>query len=103
MRALDITDTTHAPDVLVPLVQAAATAEPRLRARVRTGGSPSPRLQRFTSPGHGGLTSNHVLARAVAALPVDLNGDHVPQLAGDEADALVAPLAPYASPGNANA
>jgi len=97
MRILDQASTSDARDLLQPLVSAAAAAEPSLWSRVRLCGSPSPRLARFTSPGYGGLTSNHVLARSVPLLPAGLHGGHVPQFAGEDTDALVAPLAPGTS------
>lgn len=97
VRVLNSASTTDARNVLRPLVEAAAAAEPRLWARVRVTGRPSARLARFTSSRHGGLTSSHVLARSVPHPPPGLNGNHVPQLASVEADALIAPLAPDTS------
>lgn len=97
MQILDADSTAEARPALVPLIAAAAEAEPRLWSRSRSIGGPSSRLSRFTSPGNGGLISVHVLKRSVPTTPDTLEGRHVPQMAGDELDALVAPLAPGSS------
>jgi len=98
MRLLDTDDTAGGRDTIAPLVAAAAAAEPLLWNRIRGTGQPSPRLARWTSPGHGGTFSTHTLTQATTGTALTAGADQVPQWATPEQDTLVAPLAPGTSP-----